>query len=123
MFRARMFRTAATAGFAVGFAWAVSGSATAQSCDDGKCAAAKCDAPACGHGGLTPSPKFESRYIAKFCYPQIVPGSCYGHFPTKWAPWPCQPWPTADAAPQPGAKAEPPAKIPPAGPEPMPAPK
>jgi hypothetical protein len=26
-------------------------------------------------------------YIRKFCGPQLIPGSCYGHFQTKWRKW------------------------------------
>jgi hypothetical protein len=26
-------------------------------------------------------------YIRKFCGPQLIPGSCYGHYQTKWRKW------------------------------------
>jgi hypothetical protein len=78
----------------------------------GTASAQSCDGPKCGHGGLKPSPTFDSKYIKQFCYPTIVPGSCYGHFPTKWTPWPCHPWPQGEfVAPAPAPK-EMPGKLP-----------
>ena len=97
---ARMLLTAGLIGVA-------SGTASAQSCDG----------PKCGPGGLKPSPTFESRYIKQFCYPTIVPGSCYGHFPTKWTPWPCQPWPQGEFVPPAATPA--PKEMPGKLPEPM----
>jgi hypothetical protein len=48
----------------------------------------------CGHCGLIPTPIFDKLYIKKHCVPTICPGSCYGHFQTKWTPWPaaCPSW-------------------------------
>lgn len=32
-------------------------------------------------------PKSDWAYIRKYCGPTIIPGSCYGHFQTKWRKW------------------------------------
>lgn len=96
----------------------------------------------CGHGGLKQYPRFDSKYIKKFCAPTICPGSCNGYFQTKWTPWAyaCPQWTPGGMPPDPamvnwypptyGPQAGPtPAAIPhantvpPQGSEPVPAPR
>ncbi len=116
---ARFWYSVALAGFAIagtgGIASAQTGDVpvpAAPACDGTACTAKPCTT--CGHGGLKPSPTLDHRYIKQYCYPVIVPGSCFGHFPTRWTPWPCQPWPGGEiVAPAPSPAPEKPRTPPP----------
>lgn len=40
--------------------------------------------PACANSNF---PLSDWAYIRRFCGPTVIPGSCYGHFQTKWRRW------------------------------------
>lgn len=59
---------------------------TCTSCGSAECSSCG-GGVMCGKKGLKQYPTFDSHYIKKFCAPTICPGSCFGHFQTKWTPW------------------------------------
>ena len=83
----------AICGMIAGLSWGMSSSAIAQCPTCGPTISASSESK-CGHCGLIPTPIFDKLFIKKHCVPTICPGSCFGHFQTKWTPWPaaCPQW-------------------------------